>query len=98
MDHFNKLTPAEQERLAILVEEASEVIKAAMKILRHGYESTNPDTKFLTDNRRDLEIELGHFTLAYDNMIDCRDIDLAAVDNAAFLKHSRPNSYTHHQD
>ena len=35
--HFNKLTPAQAERLAILIEECGEVIQAATKILRHGY-------------------------------------------------------------
>jgi len=44
MSHFNGLTPAEAERLAMLAEECGEVIQAVGKILRHGYESKHPDT------------------------------------------------------
>ena len=43
MDHFNGLTPAEAERLAMLAEECAEVIQITGKILRHGYGSTHPD-------------------------------------------------------
>lgn len=42
-DHFNKLTPAEAERLAMLAEECGEVIQVIGKILRHGYDSYHPD-------------------------------------------------------
>lgn len=34
--HDNGLTAAEQEALELLAEECSEVVKAAMKMLRHG--------------------------------------------------------------
>jgi NTP pyrophosphatase (non-canonical NTP hydrolase) len=40
--HFNNLTPAEAERLAMLAEECAEVIQVIGKIQRHGYESDNP--------------------------------------------------------
>ena len=39
--HFNGLSESEQERLSILIEECGEVVQAACKILRHGYESFN---------------------------------------------------------
>lgn len=39
---FNKLTDAEAERLALLSEEAGEIVQAVGKILRHGYESKHP--------------------------------------------------------
>ena len=35
-EHFNGLTPAEDERLAMLAEECAEVIKIVSKIQRHG--------------------------------------------------------------
>lgn len=41
--HFNNLTPAEAERLAMLAEECGEVIQIIGKILRHGYDSRHPD-------------------------------------------------------
>ena len=42
MTHFNKITPAEAERLAMLAEECGEVIQIVGKILRHGYDSYHP--------------------------------------------------------
>lgn len=37
------MTPAENERLAYLAEECSEVIQIIMKIKRHGFESYHPN-------------------------------------------------------
>lgn len=51
-EHFNKLTPAEAERLAMLAEEAGEIIQIVGKILRHGYESNHPENPDWTN--RDL--------------------------------------------
>lgn len=42
MTHFNQLTPAQAERLAMLAEECGEVIQVVGKILRHGYDSYHP--------------------------------------------------------
>jgi hypothetical protein len=63
MTHFNQLTPAEAERLAMLAEECGEVIQVIGKILRHGYDSyhpdqqgTKPDLRFT--NRKALGAEL----------------------------------------
>ena len=38
MDNFNRLSPAEYERLAILAEEMGEAQQALGKIMRHGGE------------------------------------------------------------
>lgn len=57
-EHFNKLTPAEAERLAILAEECAEVIQVVGKILRHGYESYDPTTEGAPRNRELLVKEL----------------------------------------
>lgn len=58
MNHFNELTPAEAERLAMLSEECAEVIQAVSKILRHGYESVNPLEPEKGTNREQLGREL----------------------------------------
>jgi len=50
MEHFNNLNPAELERLAILAEEAAEVVQIANKIIRHGYASYHPTTKKAIQN------------------------------------------------
>ena len=52
MQHFNKLPPAEAERLAMLAEECGEIVQVVGKILRHGYESHHPDNPTYTN--RDL--------------------------------------------
>jgi len=74
-NHFNRLTEAEAERLAILIEECGEVTQAACKILRHGYESTNPKaiTPIEEDpetNRSALERELGDLLHAARRLSD----------------------------
>jgi len=56
------LTPAQYERLAILMEEAAEVIQIIGKIQRHGYESRHPDGG--PTNREMLEKEIGHVNYA----------------------------------
>ena len=54
---MNNLSPAQIERLALLIEECAEVQHIACKILRHGYEDFNPDTS--CSNRTHLAVELG---------------------------------------
>lgn len=48
-DHFNQLTPAEAERLAMLAEECGEIIQVVGKIMRHGYASHHPDNPAVTN-------------------------------------------------
>jgi len=55
--HFNQLTPAQAERLAMLAEECAEVIYVIGKILRHGYGSHHPDRPHVS-NRALLRHEL----------------------------------------
>lgn len=56
-DHFNNLSPAQAERLAMLAEECGEVIQIVGKILRHGYDSHHPASPHVT-NRELLGDEL----------------------------------------
>lgn len=52
------MTEAERERLAMLAEEAGEIVQIIGKILRHGYESYHPDDIERTTNRVLLQNEL----------------------------------------
>lgn len=56
---FPDLTNAERERLAMLAEEAGEIVQAVGKVLRHGYDSRHPDGG--PDNRASLERECRDF-------------------------------------
>jgi hypothetical protein len=94
--HFNKLTEAEQERLAILIEECSEVQQIACKILRHGYESTNLSNMPST-NRYLLELELGDLAYAIQKLEDSEDVRFSAIDERRKNKSVRILPYLHHQ-
>jgi hypothetical protein len=95
MKFSNRLSPAEVERLALVAEEAAEVVQVAMKILRHGYESHHPQG-FLS-NRQLLEAELGDLDMAKTLLVKAGDITGSAITIAAVLKVSRVMEYTHHQ-
>lgn len=70
MAEFAALTEAERERLEMLAEEASEVVKACTKILRHGYSSHNPDLRNHVSNKEDLEHELMDLWCVAERMMD----------------------------
>lgn len=52
------LTPAQAERLYLLIEECAEVQQAVTKILRHGYESQHPEETTDRNNADDLQKEV----------------------------------------
>lgn len=99
MNHFNNLTPAEHERLSILVEEMAEVIGVAGKILRFGWSPTDYSVQphVAYDNRRDLEKEIGDVRAALRRMLESGDVSeemIQARANVKYLDRSR----LHHQD
>ncbi len=77
MSAHNGLTDAEEERLAHLVEECGEVVKAGMKIMRHGYNSYDPTDTSLNpkSNRDDLQREIIDVKLAISKMENFGEID-----------------------
>lgn len=97
---FNKLTPAEVERLAIMIEECGEVVQACTKILRHGYEDYNPDKKpdERESNRFALARELGDVSAIAQLMASHGDFSPSMV----AVHHTRKNDklargeYLHH--
>lgn len=93
---FNGLTPAEHERLAMLAEEAAEVIQIVGKILRHGYESKHPDNMNGPTNRQMLENEIADFYAIAGVMEDVKDMTVEGEAVRQAIKKKR--RYTHHQE
>lgn len=98
MYNFNELTPAEIERLAILVEETGEALQMIGKILRHGYESHNPLIEDSLTNRTDLELELGDVFSAINRMSKAGDIDIEDIESHSIVKDVKIKRWLHHQD
>ena len=99
-DHINSLTPAQLERLALLLEEMGEAQQIIGKILRHGYWSYSPKDEDETPNQRLLEKELGDVLSALDRMAVAKDIDIDTirVDHHRAAKHEKVRRYLHYQD
>lgn len=93
----NQLSKSEEERLVVLMEECSKVIKAASKVLRHGYESTNPLSSESLTNREDLGIEIGDMMAMLGRMIAEEDLDGDAIDTHAADKAENGLEYLHYQ-
>lgn len=100
IENFNKLTPAEAERLACLIEECSEVIQAATKILRHGYVSFDPTNPDHCGNRLDLRTEIVDALAAMNDLFSAGDIPQANIySDAISLELARKRQrYMHHQE
>ncbi len=99
MTHFNGLTPAEDERLAVLSEECAETIMAIEKIRRHGYESHNPDSLSVnpSTNRLDLEKEIGHVWNAVSMLRKAGDLSYFNMAKSQENKAKTIGKYLHHQ-
>lgn len=94
--HFNQLTPAEAERLAMLAEEAAEIIQVVGKILRHGYTSYDPNDSNKVTNRvllRNEIIDLRAISYSMVNNLDIGNWDIHDVQRAWVRK----LKYSHHQ-
>jgi hypothetical protein len=96
----NGLTKAQEERLHHLIEECSEVIKEACKILHHGYNSYNPNDLVPYPNRVNLEMEASQVLSMLVKMDECGDINF----NLDKVKESLPRlwdkkkKWCHYQD
>ena len=102
MTFTNGLTRAQEERLAILLEELGEAQQAIGKILRHGYDSCNPllepeDGNPKTCNREDLEKELGDVRFAIELLQIEKDISRTDTNARMWEKAEKIKPYLHHQ-
>jgi NTP pyrophosphatase (non-canonical NTP hydrolase) len=95
----NGLSPAEAERLALLLEELGEAQQCIGKILRYGYESFNPylPPPAGETNRGNLTKELGDVIAAMNLMRAGGDIDEEEVISHAQRKMVKVWDYLHHQ-
>jgi len=89
------LSPAETERLALLMEECAEVQQIIGKILRHGYASKHPNGG--PTNRALLEKELGHVDFALSLMLCNDDVLCSALSASAEDKRMSVARYLHYQ-
>lgn len=77
-------TPAEDERLDLLIGECAEVIQAAIKCKRFGYGSHHPNGG--PSNQLLLETELGHVDTAIALLYAHGDVSMANVNAAGDVK------------
>lgn len=96
-DHFNGLTPAEAERLAMLAEECGEVIQVIGKILRHGYNSHHPDNPSTT-NKHLLIAELRDVNAVLKAMGRSELINANLNDDWSGKIWAKKLRFTHHQE
>lgn len=75
--HFNGLSAAEAEALALLAEECGEVVQAIGKILRHGLWSEHPESGI--PNYNTLQREIGDVLAAFRIAEVQRLVDWGAV-------------------
>lgn len=90
---FNKLTPAEAERIALILEEAGEIVQVCGKILRHGFESEFEGST----NRKKLEKEIGDLRSAVLLAIRAGDVADNKIEMAKAKKTLSVQKYLHHQ-
>lgn len=96
MSMYNKLTPAQTERLYLLLEEMGEAQQAIGKVLRHGYEETHPDGG--PTNRESLERELGDVAAAVHMLAVKLDVRLELVYDRSEAKAESVKQWLHHQE
>ena len=95
MEHFNGLSPAETERLAILAEEAGEIVQIVSKALRHGLDFKHPETG--ETNRAAIARELGDLDAICGRMVAAGDLNQMQVKVASQRKTKKLPRWTHHQ-
>lgn len=93
MSSRNGLTEAQEERLDLLVEECSEIIKAACKVKRFGYDSINPYAPQDGTNLNQLQLEMGDLDAIYALMSNNGDVDIDAINKRHQEKYPKLAGY-----
>lgn len=75
VDNYTFLSAEKRERLEMLIEEASEIIKVGTKILRNGYSNHHPNDPPEETNGKKLKEELLDLFTVAERMMFERDID-----------------------
>lgn len=96
-EHFNKLTPAEAERLAMLAEECAEVIVEINKALRHGFYSYHPDQPHLMNHIR-IAKELVDVEAVVNMMFEAGDLSYARTGSRVAEAMQKKLRFAHHQE
>jgi hypothetical protein len=93
------MTEAERERLAMLAEEAGEIVQMVGKILRHGYESYHPEDPNKTTNRVHLTNELNDLNGVLFGMCKYEDLNVHDFSVAtAVSAWNRKVRWSYHQE
>lgn len=95
--HFNALSPSEAERLALVTEEMAEAIQIIGKIMRHGFDSSNPTVKGGETNREALTRELGDVLHSIYRLGEAGDVQMDAIEERESQKRVSIVKWLHHQ-
>jgi hypothetical protein len=93
----NGLTKAQEERLTLLIEEASEIIYIACKIKRFGFESKDPTRPDSPSNREYLFEELKDLTAVLFAMQTDELNQFKMTNDAIFKSWERKRKYLKYQ-
>lgn len=96
MQNFNNLTPAESERLALILEELGEAQQSIGKILRHGQFEYSPFDASQITNQMNLEKEIGHVYTAVYMMAEAHDISIFKIQESQARKLESVKMWLHH--
>lgn len=96
-NEVTKMVPAEEELLALLLEELGEVVHVVGKVLRHGFNSANPEASQPVMNRQMLISELGDVMAAQLMLVQAGLVGQDDVVAAAADKLRRVQKWLHHE-
>ncbi len=91
------MSDASRERVALLMEEAAEVIVICGKILRHGWDSHNPLDTHPETNRELLAREVADFNFALELMDKAEELHPGDVAGALVDARANKRQWLHFQ-